>query len=107
MSPAEATSTTTATTSTADRVRAERPTPGTPRPYEFPAVSDTRLANGLRILAVDLPGRPLVSGSLVLRNGAVDEPSEHAGATVLAARALTEGTERYDAMELLEAAERL
>ena len=95
------------TTSTADRVQADRPTPGTPRPYEFPSVVDTRLPNGLRILAVDLPGRPLVSASLVLRNGAVDEPAEHAGATVLAARALSEGTEHYDAMELLEASERL
>ena len=88
-------------------VPAERPTPGTPRPYEFPTLADTRLSNGLRILAADLPGRPLVSASVVLRNGAVDEPAEGAGATVLAARALSEGTERYDAMELLEAAERL
>ena len=88
-------------------VIAERPVPGTPRPYEFPAVSEHRLANGLRILAADLPGRPLVSASLVLPIGAADEPPEVAGATVLAARALSEGTERYDAMELVEASERL
>jgi zinc protease len=55
----------------------------------------------------NLPGRPLVSASLVLRNGAVDEPDAEAGATVLAARALTEGTEHYDAIALVEAAERL
>ena len=41
------------------------------------------------------------------RVGAADEPAGEAGATVLAARALTEGTERYDAVELTEAAERL
>ena len=86
---------------------AERPIPGTPRPYEFPAVSEHRLPNGLRILVVDLPGRPLVSATLVLSNGSADEPAEAAGATVLAARALSEGTERYDAMGLIEAAERL
>ncbi len=90
-----------------DVVVAERPTPGTPRPYEFPAIAEHRLPNGLRILSADLPGRPLVSASIVFRNGAVDEPAEEAGATVLAARALSEGTERYDAMALVEASERL
>jgi zinc protease len=89
------------------RIVAERPTPGTPRPYEFPAVARTRLENGLALAVVDLPGRPLVSASLVLRNGAADEPDGEGGATVLAARALTEGTERYDAIALVEASERL
>jgi zinc protease len=89
------------------RVVAERPTPGTPRPYEFPAVQRSRLTNGLTLVIVDLPGRPLVSATLVLRNGAVDEPVEHGGATVLAARALTEGTEEHDAIALVEASERL
>ena len=88
-------------------VVAERPEPGTPRPYEFPAVATTRLTNGLTILVADLPGRPLVSASTILAIGAADEPDEVGGATVLAARALTEGTERYDAVALTEAAERL
>ena len=56
------------------RVVAERPTPGTPRPYDFPAVDRGRLSNGLSLAIVHLPGRPLVSASLVLRNGAADEP---------------------------------
>ncbi len=88
-------------------VIAQRPVPGTPRPYEFPAVDEDRLASGLRILVANLPGRPLVSASLVLPTGAVDEPPDEAGATVLAARALSEGTERYDAIALIEATERL
>jgi zinc protease len=88
-------------------VVAERPTPGTPRPYEFPAVDRTRLANGLSLAVIHLPGRPLVSATLVFRNGAADEPDSEGGATVLAARALTEGTERYDAIALVEASERL
>jgi zinc protease len=88
-------------------VVATRPTPGKPRPYEFPAVERFQLANGLRVILADLPGRPLVSASLLIRNGAADEPAAHAGATVLAARALTEGTERYDAIALVEATERL
>jgi zinc protease len=92
---------------TAATVVADRPTPGTPRPYDFPAVQRTRLANGLSLAVVHLPGRHLVSGTLMFRNGAGDEPDGEGGATVLAARALTEGTERYDAIALVEAGERL
>jgi predicted Zn-dependent peptidase len=90
-----------------ETVIATRPTPGTPRPYEFPAVERRQLPNGLRLITANLPGRPLVSASLVLRNGAADEPAAHGGATVLAARALSEGTARYDAIALIEASERL
>jgi zinc protease len=88
-------------------VIADRPRPGAPRPYEFPSVATARLGNGLSILVADLPGRPLVSASVVLLGGAVDERPARAGSTVLAARALTEGTDRYDAIALVEAAERL
>ena len=88
-------------------VVAERPTPGLPRPYEFPAIARTELDNGLTVLVADLPGRPLTSASIVLTTGAVDEPDAEGGAAVLAARALTEGTERYDAVALTEALERL
>jgi predicted Zn-dependent peptidase len=88
-------------------VVATRPTPGTPRPYDFPAVERSQLTNGVRLVVANLPGRPLVSASLSLRNGASDEPAAHAGATVMAARALSEGTRRFDAIALVEASERL
>ncbi|HEY3523453.1 MAG TPA: pitrilysin family protein [Candidatus Limnocylindrales bacterium] len=88
-------------------VVAERPTPGLPRPYEFPDFRRDRLPNGLDVLTVDVPGRPLVSALLVMPTGAVDEPPELAGAAVLAARALTEGTQSHDAVALVEATERL
>jgi predicted Zn-dependent peptidase len=94
-------------TTTDATVIATRPTPGTPRPYDFPSVDRQQLANGLRVIVANLPGRPLVSASLLFRNGAADEPPAHAGATVMAARALSEGTERYDAIALVEASERL
>jgi predicted Zn-dependent peptidase len=84
-----------------------RPVPGTPRPFTFPTAVRGRLPGGLALLTVHLPGRPLVSASLYLPNGAVDEPPGEGGATVLAARALTEGTLRHDAVALTEAAERL
>lgn len=88
-------------------VIAERPAPGTPRPYEFPAVHSSQLGNGLTVLVADLPGRPLVSATVLIPTGAADEPAEVAGATVLMARALSEGTERHDAIALTEASERL
>src|SRR4029079_5947463 len=88
-------------------VIAERPAPGTPRPYAFPAVTRNQLDNGLTILVVDLPGRPLVSAILILPMGAADEPASDGGSAVLIARGLSEGTEHYDAVELTEAAERL
>ena len=88
-------------------VVSERPQPGRPRPYEFPVVTTHALANGLSIAVVDLPGRPLVSASLIVTGGASEEPADQAGATVLAGRALTEGTARRDASELVEAGERL
>jgi len=88
-------------------VVADRPRPGAPRTYDFPSVAHHRLDNGLTVLVADLPGRPLVSASVVIRGGASEEPATKAGATVLAARALTEGTEHHDAIALVEAGERL
>src|SRR5688572_22027502 len=88
-------------------VVAERPTHGDPRPFHFPKFERSELSNGLGLVAVHLPGRALVSASLVLPSGAVDEPEAQAGVTSLMARALTEGTKRHDAIGLTEAAERL
>ena len=84
------------------------PTPGTPRPYEFPAVAAAR--PGERPADPRRgPARP--AARVGLAGPAATAPSTsrptQAGATVLAARALTEGTERYDAIALVEATERL
>lgn len=84
-----------------------RPVPGTPRPFTFPAVEQGRLSGGLPVRFIHLPGRPLVTASLTLPMGAVDEPAAVGGVAVLAARSLTEGTRRRDALALVEAAERL
>jgi zinc protease len=88
-------------------VVAERPGPGAPRPYHFPRFVRSELPNGLKVVAVHLPGRGLVSATLVSPGGAAEEPDELGGATVLMARALSEGTARHDAVGLVEAGERL
>jgi zinc protease len=85
----------------------ERPRPGPPREYHFPAFERAVLANGLTLLTCHTPGRPLLAANLILPGGAAAEPATAAGVTVLLARALTEGTRRRDAIEFVEAAERL
>jgi zinc protease len=88
-------------------VIAERPTHGEPRPFQFPRFEQAELSNGLDLITVHLPGRALVTASLVLPSGAVDEPEQQAGVTSLMSRSLTEGTKRHDAVGLTEATERL
>jgi zinc protease len=88
-------------------VVSERPHHGEPRPYAFPPFERVVLANGLGVIAVHLPGRELVTASLVLPGGASAEPNDRAGISALTARALTEGTRRRSAIELVEASERL
>lgn len=86
---------------------AVRPVAGTPRPYEFPHFTKAFLANGVEVRTVHLPRRPLVSAVVAIRRGAADEDPASAGVSALAARALSEGTDRYDAIALVEASERL
>jgi zinc protease len=90
-----------------ETVVGQRPTHGEPRPYQFPRFERQELSNGLGLIAVHLPGRALVTASLVLPSGSVDEPEDQAGVTALMARAMTEGTKHHDAIGLTEAAERL
>jgi predicted Zn-dependent peptidase len=63
------------------------------------------------VIACHLPGRPLLAAQLVIRGdaggGATGEPAELGGVTVLTARAMTEGTARRSAVDLIEASERL
>ena len=85
----------------------DRPRHTDPRPFHFPKFERQELSNELGLITVHLPGRALVSASLILPAGAVDEPPEQGGVTSLMARALTEGTKQHDAIGLPEAAERL
>ena len=88
-----------------------RPSPAPPRPYDFPDFTRATLPNGLCVIACHLPGRPLLAAQLIIRGdaggGATGEPAELGGVTVLTARAMTEGTARRSAVDLIEASERL
>lgn len=85
----------------------QRPSAREPRPYRFPAFQRQTLDNGLTLIVSHLPGRPLLSAHLVLEGGVSRESPAEAGVTALVARALSEGSEHRDAIELVEAAERL
>lgn len=88
-----------------------RPGAGQPRDYDFPDVERSTLPGGLTLLRAHVPGRPLLQAQLIVRGdaggGAVSEEPALAGVSVLAARALSEGTARRDAVAFTEASERL
>jgi len=88
-----------------------RPQPGEPRDYDFPDFEREQLANGLTVIRADIPGRPLLQVQLLARGesagGATSELATQAGATVLTARAMSEGTTERDAVAFVEASERL
>jgi zinc protease len=89
----------------------KRPQPGKPREYDFPAFERNVLDNGLTVIRAHVPGRPLLQAQLLVRGdaggGGTSEPAEYAGATVLTARGMSEGTLIRDAVAFTEASERL
>jgi zinc protease len=89
----------------------ERPPPGKPREYDFPPFERKVLDNGLTLVLANVPGRPLLQAQLLVRGdsgaGATTEHADRAGSTVMMARAMSEGTQKRDAIELVEAGERL
>jgi zinc protease len=75
---------------------AERPGPGTARPYRFPPVVRRRVGAG-EVVAADLPGQNLAVALLLLDAGAGREPVGTEGLGAVLAKALEEGTGHRDA----------
>lgn len=88
-------------------ILATRPGAGAPREYRFPPFERVRLPTGLTVITAHLSGRPLLMAQLTIEGGAGNEQRELAGVTHLMARALSEGTQRRDGNEFIDAAERL
>ena len=70
-----------------------RPVLGDPAVWRFPDLADHRLANGLRVLAVHLPGKRVATATLLLDMPVDSDPRGQEGLAVLAARSLAEGTQ--------------
>lgn len=83
-----------------------RPSIGSPSPWRFPTPTRTRLDNGLSLLVVNLPGKPLLAVDVLLDVRTATEPTSAAGLSVLAGRALDEGTEVLDAEAFAAALDR-
>ncbi|MCA2217252.1 M16 family metallopeptidase [Jidongwangia harbinensis] len=85
---------------------ADRPEPGTARPYSFPSVIRTEAAGGL-VVAAHLPGQLLATASLLLDAGAAREATDREGTASILAKALEEGTQKRDSAQFALALERL
>lgn len=82
--------------------RSTAPQPTAPRPYHFPHITRTTLANGLRVLVAENHSAPLVSMRALVRSGADHDTASTAGLASITADMLEEGAGRRDAMQLAE-----
>lgn len=87
--------------------KSTRPTPGSPREYHFPKFDRRVLANGMRVLVAPTHSLPIVTVLAVIDAGGVAEPAGQEGVAELTARALNEGTPKYDGEALTEYMEHL
>ena len=81
------------------------PAAGVIRPFEFPAVAGSRLANGMEVRLVSGIPLPVVTAMVVLRAGETASPAGREGLAVLAGDALEGGTAGRSSRELARALE--
>jgi zinc protease len=86
---------------------AARPTASAVRPYQFPAVHRTTLANGLRLVVARMPRLPIVTALALVDVGAAGDPQGAEGLAALMARTLDEGTGGLDGAALTDRFESL
>jgi zinc protease len=74
---------------------------GGPDPkFSLPAVDKSKLSNGLNVWVVQQHELPIVSMNLVLNAGGERDASDHPGAASITASMLTQGTDKYSAVQL-------
>ncbi|MEO7102836.1 MAG: pitrilysin family protein [Gemmatimonadaceae bacterium] len=87
--------------------KSTRPTPGAPREYHFPKFERRVLANGMKVLIAPVHNLPIITVLAVIDAGGVAEPAGQEGVAELTARALNEGTPKYDGEALTDYMEHL
>jgi len=87
--------------------RSSPPKPGRIQPYAFPSFSRHKLAAGLELIPVHLPGVPLVGIELLFPAGSSWDPDDRPGLASLVSGLLDEGTEARSALEIASSIERL
>ncbi|MGN9795389.1 M16 family metallopeptidase [Streptomyces sp. OZ13] len=83
-----------------------QPTPGTARPWAFPAPDRGTLDNGLTVLRCHRPGQQVVAVEISLDAPLDAEPEGLDGVATIMARALSEGTDKHSAEEFAAELER-
>lgn len=87
------------------RAQEQPPAPSAPKPVKVPAVSESKLANGLSVSVVQRSASPIVTVNFLVRRGASAEPENKAGLAYLTASMLSKGTKTRSATEIAEAIE--
>ncbi|NNE97611.1 MAG: insulinase family protein [Pyrinomonadaceae bacterium] len=83
------------------------PPPSEPTAFKVPAVRETTLDNGLKVVLVEKKGLPLVTAGLLVKRGAGSESQRLAGLANMTATLLTKGTEYSTSTEIAEQIEYL
>ncbi len=83
------------------------PAPSAPRIVSVPTPVESKLANGLRVIAVPRPGSGLVSVQLLLPYGEATQPGDKNGTAVTVAELLTKGTTTRTATQIAGQVEQL
>ncbi|MFF7258376.1 M16 family metallopeptidase [Streptomyces microflavus] len=83
-----------------------QPTPGTARPWAFPAPERGALPNGLTVLRCHRPGQQVVAVEIFLDAPLDAEPQGLDGVATIMSRALSEGTDKRSAEEFAAELER-
>jgi len=87
--------------------RSQQPVPGANPAVELPAIWDTTLSNGVRVLAVPNAETPTVTIRATFTMGQRDEPADKAGLTALTTAMMGEATLTHTAAEFAEELERI
>ncbi|MFL0026847.1 M16 family metallopeptidase [Streptomyces sp. NBUL23] len=83
-----------------------QPSPGTARPWAFPAPERGALPNGLTVLRCHRPGQQVVAVEIFLDAPLEAEPEGLDGVATIMSRALSEGTDKHSAEEFAAELER-
>ena len=83
-----------------------QPTPGTARPWAFPAPERGALPNGLTVLRCHRPGQQVVAVEVLVDAPLEAEPAGLDGVATIMARAFSEGTDKHSAEEFAAELER-
>jgi len=86
---------------------ATRPLPGPTREYHFPRFEHRQLANGVKLIVAPVHTLPVVTVLALVDASAMADPRGKEGVAQVTARAITEGTSRYDGETLTERLEQL